>query len=39
MTGSTIQFTEYMVSTRKQYHVDATLVTMASPYESLEDVD
>jgi hypothetical protein len=39
MTGSMIQFTEYVVSTCKQYHVDATPVTMASPYESLEDVD
>jgi hypothetical protein len=37
--GSTIQFTEHVVSTRKWYHVDATPVAMASPYESLEDVD
>jgi len=38
-TGSTIQFTEHVVSTRKRYRVDATLVAMASPYVSLEDVD
>jgi hypothetical protein len=39
MTGTTIQFTEHVVSTRKRYRVDATPVAMASPYESLEDVD
>jgi hypothetical protein len=39
MTGSMIQFTEHVVSTRKWYCVDTTPVAMASPYESLEDVD
>jgi hypothetical protein len=37
-TGSTIQFTEYVVSMHKRYCVDATPVAMASPYQSLEDM-
>jgi hypothetical protein len=30
---------EYVVSMLKRYHVDTTPVAMASPYESLEDMD